>query len=1015
MENLQTATLIDLSSNDDAMDTVFLKYLTLDGLNIYGFTPAYTEIEDGNLFIANGRYFGPDGGQRQVQWVRLDEYYQNGAVQIRTKDGYVVQIDTDRYLDDGYNEDDNWTALQIRSHEITGMFLEKRGSADFDSRNHQARVGNFTNMQAPYYPSILIDTNVINIFGDHRNNVIHGNEKDNTILGGGGNDYIYGHGGNDTIIVQDNDEGYPYATLDGGAGDDIIKGGGNINTIRTGTGRDTVYVSEYSSSTRLELTNEEGVVDRVILPFKYEGSSVSQYFFFGYEYLDIYGELFGETIQAKVFDWGNTAQPDQVEFHFADGHIVTYDEDGNPTLVGFDGNLIQYPWKDMEMDPDDSNTGFNVEVYLPFSQSEWNQYGGYYNIPHRQRLLIPHVDADAEKRITTFNLKAGTDTVYETYTPSSGGGGAWYEDWFDDPLSDLILPDEVQDWLNDGFGFGGEDDLEDGESVRVKTEGTAATLDDFLGISSLGSDLEVNDVEVIRFTGNLWLEEGKHTFHYESAGKAYLFINDVIQNYPAMVPQNEGNRREFWNYFTVEKAGFYEVSLDYVPTSDEWINGDGDPFAEDQDTHYLTLEWAKPGQHLEAVDIGGDNRQVSVLDLGELDDRSMVRDVYSSQTGALLYSAVNFNGQDEGYENVKQILGTKYKDTLKGNDQDNFFAGNGGKDFLQGRGGSDFYQIAPEHYTRINNYDADQTGDIVYIDDGVDDIFASVDYNYNLNIYQQASVVARVEWWGISESYRHLKVQTKDGFVSEIQVPSVTEPNYSYTNLDGEVVHTYRYRSVGTRLVKVHYDPNDNSGFSYDMDDVESLVSIQGGDGADTITGNDLDNLIVGGGGADDLSGGEGNDTFIVDPTDEDNAVNLRGGMGQDSYVINLGPGSVIIDNTDDDDATDILRVHTNLTNLGYFIDSTTGSFHLRSYYAHADMLDVEILNWATDEDSHDLLVVTDDDWVISIDQVGTITDFQRNYASEDQGVEVDLSDQLFTVKEILGSNYADVIYGNDE
>ncbi|MCG8567034.1 MAG: hypothetical protein MI747_18325, partial [Desulfobacterales bacterium] len=42
-------------------------------------------------------------------------------------------------------------------------------------------------------------------------------------------------------------------------------------------------------------------------------------------------------------------------------------------------------------------------------------------------------------------------------------------------------------------------------------------------------------------------------------------------------------------------------------------------------------------------------------------------------------------------------------------------------------------------------------------------------------------------------------------------------------------------------------------------------------------------------------------------------------------------------------------------------------------------------------------------------------TDFQRNYASEDQGVEVDLSDQLFTVKEILGSNYADVIYGNDE
>jgi Ca2+-binding RTX toxin-like protein len=45
---------------------------------------------------------------------------------------------------------------------------------------------------------------------------------------------------------------------------------------------------------------------------------------------------------------------------------------------------------------------------------------------------------------------------------------------------------------------------------------------------------------------------------------------------------------------------------------------------------------------------------------------------------------------------------------------------------------------------------------------------------------------------------------------------------------------------------------------------ITTCENIIGGDGADTLTGNNLDNVITGGAGVDTMSGGAGNDTFIM-------------------------------------------------------------------------------------------------------------------------------------------------------
>ena len=96
---------------------------------------------------------------------------------------------------------------------------------------------------------------------------------------------------------------------------------------------------------------------------------------------------------------------------------------------------------------------------------------------------------------------------------------------------------------------------------------------------------------------------------------------------------------------------------------------------------------------------------------------------------------------------------------------------------------------------------------------------------------------------------------------------------------------TYVIANAGDTIVEQPTEGTDTARIALvsvgtQFDNVENYIFI--GKGNWSFTGNDLDNVITGGAGADTLDGGEGDDTLIGGPgTDW-----LTGGSGNDTYVI---------------------------------------------------------------------------------------------------------------------------------
>ncbi len=83
------------------------------------------------------------------------------------------------------------------------------------------------------------------------------------------------------------------------------------------------------------------------------------------------------------------------------------------------------------------------------------------------------------------------------------------------------------------------------------------------------------------------------------------------------------------------------------------------------------------------------------------------------------------------------------------------------------------------------------------------------------------------------------------------------------------------------------------------------MTVINGGDGNDTIRGQDGDDILNGGDGRDTLSGEGGNDTLRGGA----GADHLSGGAGNDTYLFGAGDGNTTIDNRDTAaERTDVLR-----------------------------------------------------------------------------------------------------------
>ncbi|KAG7999647.1 hypothetical protein GBF38_000276 [Nibea albiflora] len=227
---------------------------------------------------------------------------------------------------------------------------------------------------------------------------------------------------------------------------------------------------------------------------------------------------------------------------------------------------------------------------------------------------------------------------------------------------------------------------------------------------------------------------------------------------------------------------------------------------------------------------------------------------------------------------VTTIFGSRYDDTLIGNEEKNVIDGGGGRDHLIGAEGEDMYIVKDRQRSSvlIENHSKDLKTDVAIIEANLHTLKVSVDGDdVVLNAFHDntATRVTLMSWFTSPED-RHLLVVTKD-------LVTFTISDKKADCLHGDPFtkciksHSIDYSKSPSRLV---VDLQEDEA-------LHSVTEVRGSDFNDVIRGNKVANVIVPGRGDDFIQG--------------------RG--GEDWYVITPGQGVKTINNESPDLASDIL------------------------------------------------------------------------------------------------------------
>ena len=172
--------------------------------------------------------------------------------------------------------------------------------------------------------------------------------------------------------------------------------------------------------------------------------------------------------------------------------------------------------------------------------------------------------------------------------------------------------------------------------------------------------------------------------------------------------------------------------------------------------------------------------------------------------------------------------------------------------YVEGNEGEDTYYInQTSTHTDINNFAHDQVTDYLITTTQFSALQLSrTGYNLHITSSTDGHNITIFDWFrGVL--YQHMNFKSGDGILFWVTVDetgeAMTDP-YAWTKADST-------KSVTLDL-------------SQDGAPYESIITLVGSNFSDVLTGNDKKNQIVGGGGSDVMSGGEGQDTYTIDATD---------------------------------------------------------------------------------------------------------------------------------------------------
>jgi serralysin len=200
------------------------------------------------------------------------------------------------------------------------------------------------------------------------------------------------------------------------------------------------------------------------------------------------------------------------------------------------------------------------------------------------------------------------------------------------------------------------------------------------------------------------------------------------------------------------------------------------------------------------------------------------------------------------YQSIEDLRGSRYSDTLAGDDGVNYIYGGDGFDFIAGRQGDDFLYGEARNDTLMGNGGGDR------LDGGS---------GYDTATYQDCpvGVIADLLFWGSNTS--------EAMFDSYYSIENLRGSQFN-DHLGGDNLNNIIYGLHGEDLIA----GRDGSDWLYGDEQNDTLF---GDAGADSLFGQDGNDILTGGTGADLLEGGAGNDTYYVD-TNADQVRESAGG-----------------------------------------------------------------------------------------------------------------------------------------
>ncbi|HWO57503.1 MAG TPA: calcium-binding protein [bacterium] len=535
-------------------------------------------------------------------------------------------------------------------------------------------------------------------------------------------------------------------------------------------------------------------------------------------------------IVARIFDaFGN---PVTSEFQV---NVGTTGEQSAPNIVATaDGFIVA--WRDANTATDGSGIAMPAAYFNNFGQRQpWGTANGQYF----GDLLIPSEFLNNQRTVTggggitllkngdilfawddTSNLPPDTDDEsirYQTYRA--------YNDKYGTANDDALKGTAGRDFL---AGFGGNDLLLGGNGDDVLEGGIGADLLHGGGKGKKGGSDTASyssaSVGVTASLANAKVNTG------DAAGDKYISIENLV-----------GSR--FGDVLIGSKG---KNVLDGGAGNDLLIgNGGGDTFIGGSGIDTVSYANAKKGVEL-SLEEGGEE---GVAD-------------------------------GDAYYSIENVIGTKFKDVIEGDDGSNTIDGAGGNDQLFGGGGDDVL-IGGAGADLLNGGGGGDDDDDEDEDDGNDTasyVTASAGVHVDLTLAVQSDPGTDAHGDQLISIENLIGSNFNDTLTGDENNNTLNGVlgDDSLNGGDGDDVliggtgadalnggdgsDTASYVTASAGVVVNLDDPDDNTGDAAG-DTYDSIENLTGSNFDDTLTGDDADNAIEGGVGNDTLDGGLGNDT----------------------------------------------------------------------------------------------------------------------------------------------------------